>query len=193
MDPVTAIGLLFTLAKIAQIGVDVYTKLRSNRGTAQGIAANTQGVVQQVPTVSGVPLPTGVTSSPQMAAQQRVAVQGDFAFESSLQWLQGDELVLLLVLEGDYDVSGEFCLLGFDLDGYALGLLPGEYYFYAFVLDPEASDLFEAEILAVGFPDLGEALDPNPVGFRDIQYAEMDFLFFDRLNFPDAPCYLGQL
>jgi hypothetical protein len=195
MDPATALGLVWTGVQIVKGVQDIWNKWQQDRGTGtpQGLAFNSQGGMQEIPNVSGV-LSVPDARSGYIASQEPpVTVGGDFLLEESLDWLRGDEFVLLLVLEESYESFGEFYLFDFDFNGYAVSLWPGDYSFYTFVLDPESPTMFDSEILAVGYPDFEELADPNPISVSGYGYVDMDMLVFDREAFYDVPRYLGEL
>jgi hypothetical protein len=193
MDPATAIGVVLTGVQIVKGVQDIWLKWQQNREEPQGLAFNAQGGMQEIPNVSGVLSVPNVRTSSSPSQEPPVTVGGDFLLEESLDWLYGDEIVLLLVLDENYETYGEFYLFDFDFNGYSVSLWPGDYSFYALVLDPESPTLFEAEIMAVGYPDFDELQDPNPISVSGYGYVEMDMLVFDREAFYDVPQYLGQL
>ncbi len=194
MEPVSA--LITVLGPIlVHAGKRLFDRWIDGPRGQQGLIFDPQSGVREIPSVSGTlsvanataPYPTALPDAPP------VTIGGDFFLEESLDWLRGDEIVLLLIFEVNYQSHGQVYLFEFDLGGYALELWPGDYFFYTLVLDPEAPNLLDAEIIALGYPDFGEVADPNPISISGYGAFAMDMLVFDRLEFPEAPCFLSEV
>lgn len=195
MEPVTAVITSVIGPVVLEACRRLFDRWWGQPGTEQGLVFDPQRGVREIPSVSGTlkvadvtaPHPTTLPDVPP------VTISGGFLFEESLDWLRGDEVVLLLVFETNYQAHGQVYLFEFDLGGYILELWPGDYFFYTLVLDPEAPSLLDAEIIALGYPDFGEVADPNPILVSGYGVVTMDMLVLDRLEFPDAPCFLSEL
>ena len=194
MEPVTTTLITGVLGPLVlHVGKRLFDHWLDRPGEQQGLVFDPQSGMRQVPNVSGT-LSVADMTAPFPAALpgiSPVTIGGDFLLEESLDWLRGDEIVLLLVFETSYQSHGQVYLFEFDLGGYAFELWPGDYFFYTLVLDPEAPGLLDAEIIALGYPDFGEVADPNPISVSG--HSAMDMLVLDRLEFPDAPCFLSEL
>jgi len=194
MDPITA---LVSVAGplIVHLGKKYLDDWWKQRGAQQGLIFNPQAGMRQVQSVSGTLSAADVTTPYPSAPTQEppVTIEGGFLLEESLDWLRGDEIVLLLVFEAGYQAQGQVYLFEFDLRGYSLEIWPGDYFFYTLVLDPEASSLLNAEILALGYPCSTALEDPNPISVSGYGVATLDMILFDRLEFPDAPCFLEEI
>jgi len=124
--------------------------------------------------------------------------------------LGGDEIVLLLVYEED---SQEVSLFEASLDlGYTITLPPGTYSFFTFLLDPEAEDMFEALIYAIGFPgtdalnfqdlesfslenpeEIWNFVDLTPIWLAENGSFHLDIVFVDTDMIPDFPMFMFEL
>lgn len=124
--------------------------------------------------------------------------------------LGGDEIVLLLVYEED---TQEVSLFETSLDlGYTITLPPGTYSFFTFLLDPEAEDMFEALIYAIGFPgtdalnfqdlesfslenpeEIWNFVDLTPIWLAENGSFHLDIVFVDTDMIPDFPMSMLEL
>jgi len=193
MGVVTALTAAWTVVRIVQGGIEIWNKLKGPSGAQQGLIVHPQGTVEPISRQSGVLSIPQTPSSYQTTDELPISLSGDFLLEESLDWLRGNEVILLFVFDESYESRGDFYLFSFDFDGYAIQIQPGDYSFYVFILDPEAPTMPEAEILAVGYPNLGEITDPNPITLSGYGGLGMDMLVFDRDMFYDVPQFLGDL
>ncbi|MFP4035784.1 MAG: hypothetical protein ACLFT5_09805, partial [Desulfovermiculus sp.] len=136
---------------------------------------------------------------------------GNLYLPDTLQdFLLGDEVVLVLVVGED---NQHVILFEADIDtGYELALQHGLYSIFVFVMDPEAPDLLNAMIFAVGLPcakdiDLSgiESFflneDEDIWGLVDLSQVEitragpfyLDFILFDTEQEPEFPLSFSEL
>ena len=143
--------------------------------------------------------------------QQSGTLFGNFYLPESIQDLiEGDEIVLVLVVGADNEQT---YLFEADIThGYEIDLPFGFYTVFVFVIDPEADDLFDAEIFAVGFPtaehidltgtdaftlqdydDIWDFVDLAPVKITRGGPFYLDFILFDTEVETDLPVSFSEL
>ena len=92
--------------------------------------------------------------------QEYESLSGNLYIHSTLGELE-DAVALVLVIE---ETTQQMVLFEADVDmGYEIDLPHGVYSIIIFLLDPEAEDLFSAEIYAIGFPCAGD-IDLSGIG-----------------------------
>ena len=150
-----------------------YSDWRVGRNKRLAVSFNQQGTVDALLEQEGIYL----GSSHGVSNIEPVILNGIFLADSSLAeyveaLLDHDEKVVLLFIYDEQ--TGEVFLLQADFDGYEMGLWPGLYSLYAYIIDP-----LEDEVLAIGFPDWGDLEDPNPIQFEGSGPFPLDFVLFD--------------
>ena len=200
MDPFTII-LSSVVAPLVVKGVGMWMERKwgsqsSNKGVQQGISYDVRTGFNEMPNVGGTLSPARGYHpyAPPGFRARPINMWGEFFIGDSLEWLRGDEVPMVLIVESLADSGfGQVSLFLSSIDGYSVDLIPGYYYIYAFLLDPEASSILDAEIVAIGYPDLDSEDDPNPVELTGEGELKLDLMFFDRVDFPFAPENLAQL
>ncbi len=125
------------------------------------------------------------------------------------EWMEGDEILLVLIMD---ESSSQVYLFEADLEeGYAIYLPHGFYSCYVFLMDPEADDLFNAEIYAVGLPpcegidlseidgfsledeqDIFDIVDDSPIAITPGGPFYLDIILIDTASVPEFPKYFSE-
>lgn len=107
--------------------------------------------------------------------QQYETLFGNLYLPETLQdWIEDDEIVLVLVIE---ETGQQVMLFEADMNGYEIDLPHGNYSIFIFLMDPTEEDFLYAEIYAIGFP-CAEHIDLSNIGsFSTERYEDIwDFL-----------------
>lgn len=173
MDLLTAVVTLVGPA-VGKMIQDVWQDYRTGRQTRLGIAVNSQGFQTEIPNVLGV---LSIPNSNFVEEEAPILLTGEFIGEESFVefahiFLEEEEKrVVVLVIDQEAE---DVYFFEFGFDGYAIGLWPGYYSFYALIVDPILDD-----VLGFGYPLSEELNDPNPVVVRGEGSLEIDFILFD--------------
>lgn len=174
MDLVTALVAYGIAPLFARVATDIWTDWREKGRDHRGMLISPSGQTQELLNVSNaLALPAASPPAQANYGEPPLMVAGSFFGEEFLDdVLVGDETVLLLAFDEDHQ---ELYLFEFDLDGYAISLWPGNYSFYAIIVDP----VLDEEILGVGYPALDSLDDPNPISLSGYGHIGLDILIFD--------------
>lgn len=180
MDLITAITSTVGPAVSRIIG-DIWQDYRTGRQMRNGMAVNAQGDYKTVPNDSGImSIPdSGFIVHPEEEAS--ILLTGQFIAEESFidftDILLDEEDQQVVVLLTDIR-TGDVYFFGFDFDGYAIRLWPGDYSLYAYIVDP-----IDDETLGFGFPLWDGIGDPNPITIQGFGSLGIDFFIYDVEDF----------
>ena len=191
-------------ALIIHIGKTAIDKFWTNKDPLKSPIVNQTGLVSYAGKDSQgrTVIPKNVTGLPY---KQSGTLFGNLYLPDTIQEiLVGNEIALVLVVGENND---QVFLFEADIDnGYKIDLPFGLYSVFVFILDPTASDIFDAEIYAVGLPnaedvnltgigsidvenyeDIWSLVDMSPVRITSSQPSFLDFILFDTAVEKELP------
>ena len=141
--------------------------------------------------------------------QEYELILGNFYLAPAIRDLiLGHEIPLVLIIE---ETQQQVFLFEADLEeGYEIDLPHGSYSFYAFLVEKDEDDLFDAEIYAIGFPssvdlssvgefprgkdeDVWNLVDDSPKEITRGGSYILDFVLIDLDELPEFPKYFSAL
>jgi hypothetical protein len=134
---------------------------------------------------------------------------GDLYLDDTVrELLSGDEIPLVAIVEENQQ---QVLLFDTDLDGYEVDLPQGVYSICVFLVDADASTLFDSQVYAIGFPsaidlsdagggfeldyyeDVWQIIDSSPVEIKEGGPYYLDFVVVDTTRLAENPLYFADL
>jgi len=167
---------------IGKILSDVWSDYRTGRQMRLGVAVDSQGDQKRLPMVNGyLSVPDSDFIEP-AADENPIYMNGCFFadedFADLADILLEDEEKWVVMLVADEDTQDAY-FFEFSFDRYAISLWPGNYSFYAFIVDPLLD-----EVMAFGYPASDAMDDPNPIVLSGQGGLSLDFVLFDIDELP---------